>query len=152
MKGSTKIIGILFVIVVGALLITHWVILRNVSAEFTAKETALVNQVTDLNVKLEGKTAENRALSTKLAIEGIRVEVLRNNYGTAGEAIDSLRSMLIEGGCKKMDQLYPVFEEFKVNLLKKQDTDALANLDQIKNIIFGEQPPAAEEKAEAINL
>ena len=150
MKGSTKIIGILFVIVVGALLITHWVIIRNVSAEFTAKETALVNQVTDLNLQLENKTMENRVLSTKLAIEGIRIEVLRNNFGTAGDAIDDLRSMLIEGGCTKMDRLYPVFEEFKVNLLKKQGAEALANLEQVKSIIFEEQPAAVEKKAEAI--
>ena len=152
MKGSTKIIGILFVIVVGALLITHWVIIRNVGAEFTAKETALVNQVTDLNLQLENKVMENSALNVKLAVEGIKVDVLRNNYGNAGEAIDNFRSMLIEGGCKKMDELYPVFEDFKVNLLKKQNTDALANLEQIKNIIFGEQPAAVETKAEVIKL
>ncbi len=126
----------MILIVLAALLITHWILLRNAQAEFTVKETALANQVTDLNLQLENKVNENRALNTKLAIEAIRVEVLRYNYGNAGEAIDNLRSMLIEGGCKKMDQLYPVFEEFKVNLLNKQDADALVNLDKVKSIIF----------------
>jgi hypothetical protein len=116
MKGSTKVVIVILVIVLAGLLMAHWVILRDVGAEFAAKESALVNQVTDLNLQLEEKTMENRALGTKLAIESIRTEVLRNNYGTAGEAVDDLRSMLIEGGCKKMDQLYPVFEEFKVSL------------------------------------
>lgn len=150
MKNSTKIIVVLSVIVLAGLLAAHWIILRNVTNEFNAKETALANQVTDLNLQLENKTTENQALNTKLAIEGIRIEVLRNNYGTAGEAIDDLRSMLIEGGCTKMDQLYPVFEDFKINLIEKKDADSLANIEQVKSIIFGQQPGAGEEIAEEI--
>ncbi len=152
MKGSTKVIIIILVVVLAGLLMAHWIILRNVSKEFAAKETTLVSQVTDLNLQLDELTMENRALSTKLAIEGIRVEVLRNNFGTAGDAIDDLRSALIEGGCTKMDQLYPVFEEFKINLLKKQSADALASLEQVKNIIFEEQPVSAEEQPEEIEV
>jgi hypothetical protein len=148
MKGSTKIIVVILLVALAGLLMAHWIILRNVSKEFTAKETALVNQVTDLNLQLENKTMENQVLNTKLAIEGIRIEVLRNNFGTAGEAIDDLRSMLIEGGCTKMEQLYPVFEAFKVDLLKKQGADALTSLEQVKSILFEQQPGAGEEKAE----
>ena len=152
MKSSTKIIIVVLVIVLAGLLMAHWIILRNVSTEFADRETLLVDQITDLNLQLQNKTTENRVLNTKLVIEGIRIEVLRNNFGTAGDAIDDLRSMLIEGGCTKMDQLYPVFEEFKVDLLKKQGADALANLEQVKNIIFGEQPVSAEETTEKIEL
>lgn len=147
-KSLTKIFGILFLVVLAGLLIAHFVILRNVRAGFAEKETVFNSQVSDLKQQAEEKTAENRVLKTKLGIAGIRDDVISNNYGTAGDSAKKFRTNLVEGGCKKMDQLNPVFEELDTLLLKKNDTGALASLKQIHDIIFADQPAVTEPKAE----
>jgi len=137
-------------IILAGLLITHLVLLRNVRAEFDEKETALNSQVSDLNQQVEDMAMENRILNVKLGIAGIRDDVIRNNFGTARESVDAFHVLLVDGGCKKMDQLHPVFGNLNASLVKKNDAAALASLEQIYNIIFGNQPANAEAKAEEV--
>lgn len=141
-KSLTKIVGIVFLIVLAGLLVTHFIILRNVGAEFTAKETALNTQVSDLKQQVEDLAAENQILNVKLGIAGIKDDVLRNNFGTARDSVDAFHGMLVEGGCKKMDQLKPVFENLNASLLKKNNEAAVASLEQIHDIIFRDAPAA----------
>jgi len=143
-KGSTKTIGILFVIILVVLLIAHLVTLRNVRTEFTAKEATMTQQISDLNQQVETLTMEKQILNVKLELEGVRIEMVRNNFGTAREAAEAFHKTLVDGGCKKMDRLDPLFEELNTNLLKKKDTEALANLDEIYQIIFVDQPETEE--------
>ena len=147
-KGLTKVFGILFLVILVGLLVTHLVLIRNARAEFTEKETALHGQISDLNQKMEDMAMENRVLNVKLGIAGIRDDVISNNFGTARESVDLFQVMLVDGGCKKMDQLHPVFGNLKTSLVKKNDAAALASLEQIYNIIFEKQPAVAETNTE----
>lgn len=147
-RGSTKTIGILFVIILVVLLIAHLVTLRNVRTEFAAKETTMTQQLEDTKQQVEDLTMQNQVLKAKLELEGVRIEIVRNNFGTAREALEQFQAMLVDGGCKKLDELAPVFESLNTNLLKKKDTAALADLEQIDQIIFGDKA-AAEPTEEA---
>ena len=143
-KGSTKTIGILFVIILVVLLIAHLVTLRNVRTEFTAKETTMTQKISDLEQQVDTLTTEKQMLNAKLELEGVRIEMVRNNFGTAREAAEVFHKMLVDGGCKKLDRLDPLFEELNTNLLKKKDTEALANLEAIYQIIFADKPETEE--------
>lgn len=144
-KGSTKTIGILFVIILIVLLGAHLMTLRNVKTEFSQKESAFKQQITDLNAQLDKVKMENQALTVKLELKKIMVEVVRTNFGSAREDIATFKDFLKKSGCKKMDQLEPVFEQLDTDLLKKSDTNAIAALDKIQEIIFSEK---AETPAE----
>ena len=145
-RGSTKTIGILFVIILVVLLIAHLVTLRNVRTEFAAKETTMTQQLEDTKQQVEDLTMQNRVLNAQLELESVRIEIVRNNFGTAREAAERFQAMLVDGGCKKLDELAPVFENLNTSLLKKNDTAALADLEQMYQIIFGAK--AAEEAPE----
>ena len=95
-------------------------------------------------------TIKNRILNVKLGIAGIRDDVVRNNFGTARESVDAFHIMLVDDGCKKMDQLHPAFGNLNTSLVKKNDVAALASLEQIYDIIFGDQAANAETKAEEV--
>lgn len=135
---SLKTIGILFLVLLTGLVITHFLIVRNVRAELTARGDALGTQVVSLQKQVGELTAENLTLETRLGIEGLRNEVLRSNFGTAGELVDEFNAMLAENGCTKLDKLYPVFEELKAALEENRQATALVGLERISNIIFEE--------------
>jgi len=136
MKVSTKVLTAVLVLFLAGLLAIHLLILRNVNAESSIREAALGDQVTAMAKQLDDLVTRNRTLSLKLGLAGIRVETMRNNFGTAGDMAESFLRTLAAGGCTKMDQLYPVFDALKENLAGKRDEAALRNLDQINGILF----------------
>jgi len=144
-KGSNKALGILFVIILIVLLVVHLVTLRNVRQDFSAREKTMTEEISKLKQQVEALTMENRGLNGKLQMRGIAIEVVRNNFGSARELLDAFHQMLVDGGCKKLDQLNPLFEEMQTNLLKKKDVDAMANLEKMEAIIFGKTEAAAED-------
>lgn len=137
-RSGIKIVTLIFLIIIAGLIITHYVIVSDARAEFSDREEGLVAQVSALQNQLDDLVNENRALQTRLGIEGIRVEILRSNFGTALERVDEFNSMLAENGCRKLDQLYPIFEELKAGLEANRENPSLSSLDRIAGIIFAE--------------
>jgi len=135
-ENLAKILTLLFLLIIAGLLITHFVILRNTHSEFTATQGALDSQIMQLQQEVTNLTTENQMLKVKLGIAGIRDDVVSSNYGIARESVTKFRTTLVEGGCQKMDQLTPVFEDLDTALLKKNDTGALSSLDEIYRILF----------------
>lgn len=144
-KGSTKTVGILFVIILVVLLIAHLVTLRNVRTEFAGKEDAMQTEITDLKAQVEDLTMKNKGLQVKLAIRGIAIDIVRNDFGDAKDLVAEFQQMLKDGGCTKMDALAPLFEEMNTNLLKTDEAASLKNLQAIETMIFQKEEPVVEE-------
>ena len=148
-KGTNKALGILFVIIVIVLLAAHLVTLRNVRQEFAGKAKTMTEKISKLEKQVDTLSMKNRELLLRLEMKGIAVEIVRSNFGNARGMATTFKQMLVDGGCKKMDQLSPIFDEMDTNLLKKKDAEALGNLQQIEDIIFGPAKPAEEGEEEA---
>ncbi len=144
-KGSTKTVGILFVIILVVLLIAHLVTLRNVRTEFSGKEEAMQAQIAELNGKVDDLTMKNKGLNVKLALRGIAIDIVRNDFGDAKDQVAEFKQKLKEGGCTKMDTLEPLFEEMNTSLLKTDEAGALKTLDAIEAVIFQKDTPAVDE-------
>ncbi len=144
-KGSTKTVGILFVIILVVLLIAHLVTLRNVRTEFSGKEEAMKAQITELNGKVDALTMKNKGLNVKLALRGIAIDIVRNDFGDAKDQVSEFKQMLKDGGCTKMEALEPLFEEMNTSLLKTDESGALKTLEAIETMIFQKEEPVAEE-------
>ena len=147
-KGSAKTLGIVFVIVLIALLIAHLMAMRTARAEFAKKEQSMTQQIAELNKKVDTISMEKQVLKLKLELNAIRMQVAENNFGTAKDSLNAFKEYLKKSGCKKLAELTPVFDEIDTNLLKKKDMDVKAGLDKVEAIIFGSNEaaePAAEE-------
>ncbi len=147
-KGSAKTLGIVFVIVLIALLIAHLMAMRTARAEFAKKEQSMTQQIADLNKKIDTLSMEKRVLRLRLELNGIRMQVAENNFGNAKDSLNAFQEYLNKNGCKKLAELTPVFDEIDTNLLKKKDVEVKAGLDKVEAIIFGANKtaePATEE-------
>ncbi len=147
-KGSAKSLGIVFVIVLIILLAAHLMAMRNAKAEFTKKEQATAQQIVELNKKIDALSMDKMGLEIKLKLNGIRMQVAENNFGSAGESLNAFKEYLNKNGCKKMDQLAPVFDGIDTNLLKKKNVEVKQALDQVEDIIFGAGEATEKEETE----
>jgi hypothetical protein len=147
-KGSTKTLGIVFVIVLIVLLGAHLMAMRSAKAEFTKKEQATAQQIVELNKKIEALSMDKNLLETKLELKGIRMQVAESNFGTARESLDAFKEYLDKNGCKKMAELTPIFDAIDTSLLKKQNVEVKQGLDQVEGIIFGAKKTPEMEKEE----
>lgn len=144
-KGSTKTVGILFVIILVVLLIAHLVTLRNVRTEFSGKEEAMQAKIAELNGTVDNLTMKNKGLNVKLALRGIAIDIVRNDFGDAKDQVAEFKQMLKDGGCTKMEALEPLFEEINTSLLKPDEAGALKTLEAIETMIFQKDTPAVDE-------
>ncbi|NOZ12833.1 MAG: hypothetical protein GXO69_04190 [Acidobacteria bacterium] len=148
-RGSTKAIGILFVIILIVLLGAHLMAMRSVKTEFSKKEQAMTQKIADLNKKIETLSTEKRGIEIKLELQDIRMEVAESNFGNAKDKLAAFKDFLNKAGCKKLAELTPVFDEIETNLLKKKDVEVRQGLDRVESIIFGmeqEAPAPAKEE------
>ena len=141
-KGSTKTLGILFVIILIVLLAAHLMAMRSAKAEFSKKEQAMTQQIAELNQKIDALSMDKRTLQIKLELQGIRMAVAESNFGMAKDKLGAFKDYLNKAGCKKLAELAPVFDEIETNLLKKKDLEAKQGLNQIQGIIFGTKEEA----------
>ena len=149
-KGSTKTLGILFVIILIVLLVAHLMAMRSAKTEFSTKEQAMTQQIAELNKNIDNLSMEKRALEIKLELNGIRMQVAESNFGMARESLNVFKDHLNKAGCKKLVELTPVFDEIDTSLLKKKDVEVKQGLDQVEGIIFeAKEEPKVEEKEEA---
>ncbi len=148
-KGSTKTLGILFVVILIVLLVAHLMAMRSAKTEFSKKEQATSQQIADLNKKVEALSMDKTVLEMKLKLNNIRMQVAESNFGNARESLDAFKDYLNTAGCKKLAELTPVFEEIDTGLLKKKDVAVKQGLDQVEGIIFGvKEEPKVKEKEE----
>ena len=136
-KGSTKTLGILFVIILVVLLVAHLMAMRSAKSEFSTKEQAMTQQIAELNKNIDSLSMEKNALEIKLELDGIRMKVAENNFGMARESLNAFKVYLNKAGCKKLVELTPVFDEIDTSLLKKKEVEVKQGLDQMEGIIFG---------------
>lgn len=147
---STKTLGILFVIILIVLLVAHLMAMRSAKTEFSTKEQAMTQQITELNKNIDNLSTEKRDLGIKLELNGIRMKVAESNFGMARESMNVFKDYLNKADCKKLVELTPVFDEIDTNLLKKKEVEVKKGLDQVEGIIFGvKEEPETKEKEEA---
>jgi hypothetical protein len=89
--------------------------------------------------------AKIKTLEIKLKIKEINLAVSRNDYGTASVMLKKFNDELAKAGCKKLEQLRPVFDAIDTKLLKLDKT-VIDDLDQIEKIIFSDK---VEEKTKS---
>ncbi|NOY24032.1 MAG: hypothetical protein GXO70_11050 [Acidobacteria bacterium] len=148
-KGSTKTLGILFVIILIVLLVAHLMAMRSAKTEFSKKEQATSQQIVELNKKVDALSMDKTVLEMKLKLNNIRMQVAESNFGNARESLDAFKDYLNTAGCKKLAELTPVFDEIDTSLLKKKDVAVKQGLDQVEGIIFGvKEEPKVEKKEE----
>ncbi len=150
-KGSAKTIGILFIIILIVLLGAHLMAMRSVKTEFSKKELAMNQKITELTKKIETISEEKHGIEIKLELQGIRMEVAESNFGNAKDKLTAFKNFLNKSGCKKLAELTPVFDEIETSLLKKKDFEVKEGLNKVEAIIFGTkedvQTPEKEEEA-----
>ncbi len=143
-KGNSKILGIVFIVVVVVLLFAHFTSVNQIKNNYEKQIKELNTEVQNLEKVSQANLAKIKSLEIKLKINEIKLSVSRNDYGTASVLLKKFNDELAKAGCKKLEQLTPVFDAIDTKLLKLDKT-VVEDLGQIENIIFSEQ---AEKKVE----
>jgi len=143
-KGSSKVLGIIFVVVVVVLLFAHYTSVNQIKSDYDKQLVELKTEMTGLEKIAEANLTKAKILEIKLQLNEINLAVSRNDYGTASLKLKKFSDELSKGGCKKLDTLVPLFNAIDTKLLKLDKT-VVTELKEVEKIIFSKPVEQKEE-------
>lgn len=149
-KGNSKVLGIIFVVVVVVLLFAHYTSVNQIKASYETQIKQLSEKSNAIQKDLDANIMKVKVLDFKLKLNEVNLYVSRNDYGTASMMLKKFNEELGKAGCKKLDKLEPLFDLADTKLLKLDKT-VVEELKEIETIVFSDkvEQPKEDVKSEA---